>query len=139
MYRELPTTASHLRAWVEGLAKAVENGATIAMDMHMCGRGRRSWRLEVDQDAGTDLITTALTDAGVAPDHIYYAEREWRLIAADGSLYAYLFQHALHPETWVANRLICGVIQPKTQGTREEVIAEVAEWSKEPVPELWPN
>jgi hypothetical protein len=137
----MPTTAGHLRIWIEGIAAAVERGANVTMDMHHC-RGKRQWRIDLDQPT-EDLVTTTLIDLGVEQDNIWYQNNEWRLVDENNTLYACIFQHPTDLETWLATRLIGGVIQPVVRGVYPEIMKTIAEWCREQstgeFAELWPN
>jgi hypothetical protein len=142
----MPSTAASLNTWFAGILAAVNRGAAITMDMHHCGRGKQDWRISIeDNTMMNDHITQHLIDAGVDSDHIWYSDSEWRLIDGEQHLYCYVFQHANDPLTWVAVRLIGGVVQPATRGTCEDIIRSVAGWSREQenlpaeLAELWPN
>jgi hypothetical protein len=142
MYREMQSTAGYFRTWAEGIAVAIERGATAAMDMHHCGRGRREWRVSVDHET-EDIVTATLIELGVGNEHIWYSHNEWRLIDDNNTLYAYIFQHHTDPGTWLATRLIGGVVQPAVRGVFEEIMKTIAEWCREQstgeFAELWPN
>jgi hypothetical protein len=82
-------------------------------------------------DREHDTVVADLTVRGVGEASVVGCGSEWRLVDDDGHLYAYFFQHPEDPELWMATPLRLGKILPVVKGSREKIMNDLADWSKE--------
>jgi hypothetical protein len=78
-----------------------------------------------------DTVVADLRLRGVGESSVVGCGSEWRLVDDDGHLYAYFFQHPEDPKLWMATPVRLGKIQPVVKGSREKIMNDLADWSKE--------